>query len=448
MSGEMNDIDYYTLLGVQRSSDADEIGKAIKRERTKWSGRVSTRGEKARQVRRRIDAAEKTLLDPQRRKKYDEELDKAAVGWPEQAAQFCAAGMSDFALMAVENAKLENPRDIEVWKLAADIYFALGMDKELDEDQVEKLDEKLDKAIQQLFTINPKDPMSYELRGDIALKDYPKEFPSGPLFFASAGISYDSCSLTSAAKLYEKMMQLGDMYGDTRMKNVAHAKHAICTAQKFWPRIAKAYSRIQSDPIETSRTEIAELRASIESHFSGCPDVLDTYTSRWDSIVRIGTCVKGILVKQDYLLRCDGLEKYLAQEVQERPKREAQQRAEAQRQEEARRQAEEEARRQAEEEARRQEKARQRAALKRAWNRINFPLLALVEYYILVSYTPAYVAPANQAFYGIAVYFISGCIAAVLDRLAGGKWFGWRTFLSFFVVPWALVCFIYHIPIL
>ena len=157
MSGEMNDIDYYTLLGVQRSSDADEIGKAIKRERTKWSGRVSTRGEKARQVRRRIDAAEKTLLDPQRRKKYDEELDKAAVGWPEQAAQFCAAGMSDFALMAVENAILENPRDIEVWKLAADIYFALGMDKELDEDQVEKLDEKLDKAIQQLFTINSKD---------------------------------------------------------------------------------------------------------------------------------------------------------------------------------------------------------------------------------------------------------------------------------------------------
>ena len=448
MSGEMNDIDYYTLLGVQRSSDADEIGKVIKRERTKWSGRVSTRGEKARQVLSRINAAEKTLLDPQRRKKYDEELDKAAVGWPEQAAQFCAAGMSDFALMAVENAILENPRDIEVWKLAADIYFALGMDKELDEDQVEKLDEKLDKAIQQLFTINSKDPMSYELRGDVALKDYPKEFPSGPLFFASAGISYDSCSLTSAAKLYEKMMQLGDMYGDTRMKNVAHAKHAICTAQKFWPRIATAYSRIQSDPIETSRTEIAELRASIESHFSGCPDVLDTYTSRWDSIVRIGTCVS-VLAKQDYLLRCDGLEKYLAREVQERPKREAQQRAEAQRQEEARRQAEEEARRQAEEEARRQEKARQRAALKRAWNRINFPLLVLVEYYILVSYTPAYVAPANQAFYGIAVYFISGCIAAVLDRLdgdrlAGGKWFGWRTFLSFFVVPWALVYFVLH----
>ena len=440
MSGEMNDIDYYTLLGVQRSSDADEIGKVIKRERTKWSGRVSTRGEKARQVLSRINAAEKTLLDPQRRKKYDEELDKAAVGWPEQAAQFCAAGMSDFALMAVENAILENPRDIEVWKLAADIYFALGMDKELDEDQVEKLDEKLDKAIQQLFTINSKDPMSYELRGDVALKDYPKEFPSGPLFFASAGISYDSCSLTSAAKLYEKMMQLGDMYGDTRMKNVAHAKHAICTAQKFWPRIATAYSRIQSDPIETSRTEIAELRASIESHFSGCPDVLDTYTSRWDSIVRIGTCVS-VLAKQDYLLRCDGLEKYLAREVQERPKREAQQRAEAQRQEEARRQAEEE--------ARRQEKARQRAALKRAWNRINFPLLVLVEYYILVSYTPAYVAPANQAFYGIAVYFISGCIAAVLDRLdgdrlAGGKWFGWRTFLSFFVVPWALVYFVLH----
>ena len=448
MSGEMNDIDYYTLLGVQRSSDADEIGKVIKRERTKWSGRVSTRGEKARQVLSRINAAEKTLLDPQRRKEYDEELDKAAEGWPERAARFCAAGMSDLASSAVENAILENPRDIEVWKLAADIYFALGMDKELDEDQVEKLDEKLDKAIQQLFTINSKDPMSYELRGDVALKDYPKEFPSGPLFFASAGISYDSCSLTSAAKLYEKMMQLGDMYGDTRMKNVAHAKHAICTAQKFWPRIATAYSRIQSDPIETSRTEIAELRASIESHFSGCPDVLDTYTSRWDSIVRIGTCVS-VLAKQDYLLRCDGLEKYLAREVQERPKREAQQRAEAQRQEEARRRAEEEARRQAEEEARRQEKARQRAALKRAWNRINFPLLVLVEYYILVSYTPAYVAPANQAFYGIAVYFISGCIAAVLDRLdgdrlAGGKWFGWRTFLSFFVVPWALVYFVLH----
>ena len=452
MSGEMNDIDYYTLLGVQRSSDADEIREAIKRERTKWSGRVPTRGVEARQVLSRINAAEKTLLDPQRRKKYDEELDKAAEGWPEQAAQFCAAGMSDFALMAVENAILENPRDIEVWKLAADIYFALGMDKELDEDQVEKLDEKLDKAIQQLFAIDPKDPMSYELRGDVALKNYPKEFPSGPLFFASAGISYDSCSLTSAAKLYENMMQMGDMYGDTRMKNVAHAKHAVCTAQKFWPRIATAYSRIQSDPIETSRTRLAELRASIESHFSGCPDILDTYTSRWDSIVRIGTCVS-VLAKQDYLLRCDGLEKYLAREVQERPKREAQQRAEAQRQEEARRQAEEEARRQAEEEARRQEKARQRAALKRAWNRINFPLLVLVEYYILVSYTPAYVAPANQAFYGIAVYFISGCIAAVLDRLdgdrlAGGKWFGWRTFLSFFVVPWALVCFIYHIPIL
>ena len=443
MSGEMNDIDYYTLLGVQRSSDADEIGKAIKRERTKWSGRVSTRGEKARQVRRRIDAAEKTLLDPQRRKKYDEELDKAAVGWPEQAAQFCAAGMSDFALMAVENAILENPRDIEVWKLAADIYFALGMDKELDEDQVEKLDEKLDKAIQQLFTINSKDPMSYELRGDVALKDYPKEFPSGPLFFASAGISYDSCSLTSAAKLYEKMMQLGDMYGDTRMKNVAHAKHAICTAQKFWPRIAKAYSRIQSDPIETSRTEIAELRASIESHFSGCPDVLDTYTSRWDSIVRIGTCVS-VLAKQDYLLRCDGLEKYLAREVQERPKREAQQRVEARRQEEARRRAEEEARRRAEEEARRQEKARQRAALERTWNRINYPLLILVEYYILVSYMPAYVTPANLVAHWLVVSFISGCIAAVLDRLGGGEWVGWRTLLSIFVVPWALAYFVFH----
>ena len=443
MSGEMNDIDYYTLLGVQRSSDADEIGKAIKRERTKWSGRVSTRGEKARQVRRRIDAAEKTLLDPQRRKKYDEELDKAAVGWPEQAAQFCAAGMSDFALMAVENAILENPRDIEVWKLAADIYFALGMDKELDEDQVEKLDEKLDKAIQQLFTINSKDPMSYELRGDVALKDYPKEFPSGPLFFASAGISYDSCSLTSAAKLYEKMMQLGDMYGDTRMKNVAHAKHAICTAQKFWPRIAKAYSRIQSDPIETSRTEITELRASIESHFSGCPDVLDTYTSRWDSIVRIGTCVS-VLAKQDYLLRCDGLEKYLAREVQERPKREAQQRVEARRQEEARRRAEEEARRRAEEEARRQEKARQRAALERTWNRINYPLLILVEYYILVSYMPAYVTPANLVAHWLVVSFISGCIAAVLDRLGGGEWVGWRTLLSIFVVPWALAYFVFH----
>ena len=356
MSGEMNDIDYYSLLNLPRSSDADEIREAIKRERTKWSGRVPTRGVEARQVLSRINAAGKTLLDPQRRKKYDEELDKAAEGWPERAARFCAAGMSDLASSAVENAIRDDPRDIEVWKLAADIYFSMrtdgGLDEERDKELIEELDRKLDKAIQQLFAIDPKDPMSYELRGDVALKDYSKEAPSDPYSLlhqgfpiALAGIPYRSCSLTSAAKLYEQMMQTGDMYGDTRMKNVAHAKHAICTAQKFWPRIAKAYSRIQSDPIETSRTEIAELRASIESHFSGCPDVLDTYTSRWDSIVRIGTCVKGILVKQDYLLRCDGLEKYLAQEVQERPKREAQQRAEAQRQEEARRRAEEEARR-------------------------------------------------------------------------------------------------------
>ena len=142
MSGEMNDIDYYTLLGVQRSSDADEIGKAIMRERTKWSGRVSTRGEKARQVLSRINAAGKTLLDPQRRKKYDEELDKAAVGWPEQAAQFCAAGMSDFASSAVENAIRDDPRDIEVWKLAADIYFSMRTDGGLDEERDKELIEE------------------------------------------------------------------------------------------------------------------------------------------------------------------------------------------------------------------------------------------------------------------------------------------------------------------
>ena len=113
MSGEMNDVDYYTLLGVQRSSDADEIREAIKRERIKWSCRVPIRGVEARQVLSRINAAEKTLLDPQRRKEYDEELDKAAEGWPERAARFCAAGMSDLASSAVENAIRDDPRDIE-----------------------------------------------------------------------------------------------------------------------------------------------------------------------------------------------------------------------------------------------------------------------------------------------------------------------------------------------
>ena len=448
MSGEMNDIDYYTLLGVQRSSDADEIREAIKRERTKWSGRVPTRGVEARQVLSRINAAEKTLLDPQRRKKYDEELDKAAVGWPERAAQFCAAGMSDLASSAVENAIRDDPRDIEVWKLAADIYFSMrtdgGLDEERDKELIEELDRKLDKAIQQLFAIDPKDPMSYELRGDVALKDYSKEAPSDPYSLlhqgfpiALAGIPYHSCSLTSAAKLYEQMVQTGDIYGDTRMKNVAHAKHAICTAQTFWSRITKAYSRIQSDPIETSRTEITELRASIESHFSGCPDVLDTYTSRWDSIIRIGTCVKGILVKQDYLLYCDELEKSLAREVRERPEREAQRQAE-----EAQRQAEE-AQRQAEE-----EEARQRAALKRAWNRINFPLLVLVEFCILMSYyDPSSIQASNNRFisYWPIVSIVSICIAVVLDRMdkindRGGHR-NYRTILSVFVVWWALPCF-------
>ena len=453
MSGEMNDIDYYSLLNLPRSSGANEIREAIKRERTKWSGRVLTRGVEARQVLSRIDAAEKTLLDPQRRKEYDEELDKAAEGWPERAARFCAAGMSDLASSAVENAILENPRDIEVWKLAADIYFSMrtdgGLDEERDKELIEELDRKLDKAIQQLFAIDPKDPMSYELRGDVALKDYSKEAPSDPhsllhqgFPIALAGIPYHSCSLTSAAKLYEQMMQTGDMYGDTRMKNVAHAKHAVCTARTFWPRITKAYSRIQSDPIETSRTEIAELRASIESHFSGCPDVLDTYTSRWDSIIRIGTCVKGILVKQDYLLYCDELEKSLAREVRERPEREAQRQAE-----EAQRQAEE-AQRQAEEEER-QEEERQRAALKRAWNRINFPLLVLVEFCILMSfYDPSSIQSTNSRYYSYwpIVSIVSICIAIALDKRdkvndRGGHR-NYRTILSVFVVWWALPGFV------
>jgi tetratricopeptide (TPR) repeat protein len=104
-------VDYYAILGVPRTADADAIKNAVRAERRVWVKRqqapkLERRQEAELRVRQLADA-EKTLLDPASRRAYDAKLDAYVA--PTPTAGPGPVGGADWVSRAEEYLRAGNP---------------------------------------------------------------------------------------------------------------------------------------------------------------------------------------------------------------------------------------------------------------------------------------------------------------------------------------------------
>jgi len=132
---------FYKLLNVSQSADADEIKEAIRREQKNWLKRTSlTQTEKRQEAERMIrvlDEAEAVLLNDLKRKKYDSKLvtgetapssvDRAALdqagdlvseGW-----RLLVGGSVADAMYLAGKATRQNPGNADAWALSGQAKF-------------------------------------------------------------------------------------------------------------------------------------------------------------------------------------------------------------------------------------------------------------------------------------------------------------------------------------
>jgi curved DNA-binding protein CbpA len=136
-------VDYYALLGITRSASPKEIQQAVKRAIRTWSKQTARPElEKRQQAERKlqqIKQAREELLDPGRRRQYDEWLATAALsGGLDRDAPSAAEGwldlarrsieMDDFrtAARAAQEAASSADRTAELWSILARANAGLG----------------------------------------------------------------------------------------------------------------------------------------------------------------------------------------------------------------------------------------------------------------------------------------------------------------------------------
>lgn len=140
--------DYYALLGLNRSADADTIREAINRELRVWSHRTNAPELEKRQAAERkikiLEEAESTLLDPTRRARYDRNLASQPVrqetrpggaqtgandvvrGFVEKAIGLVRSGNYPAAISQLKKAATLDPGNFEVQTMLAQLKKEWG----------------------------------------------------------------------------------------------------------------------------------------------------------------------------------------------------------------------------------------------------------------------------------------------------------------------------------
>ena len=140
------DIDYYAVLGVARSAEADAIETAVKKTMREWrkrteAGDLSVRQEAEVKV-KQIEDARSTLLDSAKRAKYDQDLadgvkeqapstPKADSGngqsWLERAEGYLAVGDYHSAAYAARQATQVEGQNATTWWIRSRANAGLGV---------------------------------------------------------------------------------------------------------------------------------------------------------------------------------------------------------------------------------------------------------------------------------------------------------------------------------
>ena len=236
---------YYQLLEIPQNADDQQIKDALRKARVQWSKRAGMRGPMGSYsvaVVKRLDEAEKTLLDPTARAEYDKSLlgepapaDEVRVvsPWVEKARDYIEDQDWEMAKEAVEKAISQDPELRTTWIFAATIYLHLGYYDEADN------------AARKLLLISP-DSLAYEVRGDV-LFDSKHRFDE-------------------ARTQYEKMRDCAQQQGDDDDVKTAQEKIVLCqVAQTLDPKVVDYQNRIESFDTSDGPRVSARNKEAIES---------------------------------------------------------------------------------------------------------------------------------------------------------------------------------------
>jgi len=138
-------VNYYKLLEIEQTANDDQIKKAISTQRRTWVKRQQAPNkDKQREAEdrvRQIDEAQKTLLTPERRKQYNQQLANyrpptpqagpsmdGSQDWLQRAKDFLAQGDSLSAAYAARQATEQHGGNHEAWAIRAHANAVTGHD--------------------------------------------------------------------------------------------------------------------------------------------------------------------------------------------------------------------------------------------------------------------------------------------------------------------------------
>jgi Tfp pilus assembly protein PilF len=143
MSDTLELVDYYGLLGIAETADGDAVKRAIREQRRTWNKRAAQsdpvkRAQAERRV-RDLAEAERVLLDPSKRRRFDEEIRTARPrsvepagpnderrDWIVEARRYFEQNNAHSAYYAAREAILVNGADHEAWSIRANSSFLMG----------------------------------------------------------------------------------------------------------------------------------------------------------------------------------------------------------------------------------------------------------------------------------------------------------------------------------
>ncbi len=139
-------VDFYDILNLPETADADRVREAIRQQRRLWNKRAGQADPTQKQLAERriseLAEAERILLDPSRRQQYDasrgankaraeaeaQANNQSASGsdWLQRARDFLSVGNAHSANYAAREAIAVNGADHEAWSIRANSSFMLG----------------------------------------------------------------------------------------------------------------------------------------------------------------------------------------------------------------------------------------------------------------------------------------------------------------------------------
>lgn len=143
MTETLEFVDYYQLLSVAETADDEAIKKAIREERRTWNKRAGQadpikRGQAEQRI-RDLAEAERVLLDPQKRRQFEEarKVDQPSAAptaeqtgahrdWMDAARTYFAQNNAHSAYYAAREAIAVNGANHEAWSIRANSSFLMG----------------------------------------------------------------------------------------------------------------------------------------------------------------------------------------------------------------------------------------------------------------------------------------------------------------------------------